>query len=132
MFFLSWSDLGECGLVALVSPLPPSSVCLMLSDWREGLGDGSVLLPVGLNINTGVKKKENATVEASEPGPSRSSSPTHGLRPSSSVLPHQGVVLLNLPADEVMAGEDGVLKGKRERGRKETTGGLYKGVLLVR
>lgn len=48
MFFLSCSGLGECGLVALVSPLPPSSVCLMLSDWREGLGDGSVLLPVGL------------------------------------------------------------------------------------
>lgn len=48
VFFLSCSSLGECGLVALVSPLPPSSVCLMLSDWRDGLGDGSVLLPVGL------------------------------------------------------------------------------------
>lgn len=49
MFFLSCSGLGECGLVALVSPLPPSSVCLMLSDWREVLGDGSILLPVGLS-----------------------------------------------------------------------------------
>jgi len=48
MFFLSCSGLGECGLVALVSPLPPSSVCLMLNDCREGLGDGSDLLPVGL------------------------------------------------------------------------------------
>lgn len=48
MFFLSCSGLGECGLVALLSPLPPSSVCLMLSDWRDVLGDGSVLLPAGL------------------------------------------------------------------------------------
>lgn len=48
MFFLSCSALGVSGLVALVSPLPPRSVCLMLSDWREGLGDGSILLPVGL------------------------------------------------------------------------------------
>lgn len=48
MFFLSCSGLGECGLTALVSPFPPSSVCLMLSDCRDGLGEGSVLLPVGL------------------------------------------------------------------------------------
>lgn len=48
MFFLSCSGLGECWLGALVSPFPPRSVCLMLSDWRDGFGDGSVLLLVGL------------------------------------------------------------------------------------
>ena len=42
------SCLGEWGLWPLASPLPPISVCLMLMDWREGLGDGSVLLLVGL------------------------------------------------------------------------------------
>lgn len=40
----------------MVSPLLPSSVCLMLSDWREDLGDGSVLLPVGLDD---ARKKSN-------------------------------------------------------------------------
>lgn len=49
MFFLSCSGLGECWLGDLLSPFPPpSSVCLMLSDWRDGRGDGSVLLLVGL------------------------------------------------------------------------------------
>lgn len=59
MFFLSCSGLGECGLVALVSPLPPSSVCL--SDWREGLGDASVLLPVGLG-----KTKDKASFKCAQ------------------------------------------------------------------
>lgn len=49
MFFLSCSALGECWLGERLSPLlPPSSVCLMLSDWRDGRGDTSVLLLVGL------------------------------------------------------------------------------------
>lgn len=39
-----------------------------------------------------------------------------------SLLPHQGVVLLDLPADEVMAREDRVLKkDRKEEGRKEET-----------
>lgn len=41
--------------------------------------------------------------------------------PSPLHLPHQGVVLLDLPADEVMAGEDRVLK--KERKRKEGNNG---------
>lgn len=49
MFFLSCSGLGECWLGERLSPLPPpSSVCLMLNDWRDGRGDASVLLLVGL------------------------------------------------------------------------------------
>lgn len=49
MFFLSCSGLGECWLGERLSPFPPpSSVCLMLSDWRDGRGDASVLLLVGL------------------------------------------------------------------------------------
>lgn len=47
--------------MALVSPFPPSSVCLMLSDWREGLGDGSVLLPVGLCERHGFQSYLTAT-----------------------------------------------------------------------
>lgn len=46
--------------MTLVSPLPPSSVCLMLSDWREDLGDGSVLLLVGLDDTSGKIKTKPA------------------------------------------------------------------------
>lgn len=42
LLLLSCSFLGEWGLWLLL--LPPSSVCLMLRDCREGFGDGSVLL----------------------------------------------------------------------------------------
>ncbi len=46
--------------------------------------------------------------------------PPFSLSPPSSPLPHQGVILLDLPADEVMAGEECVLK--KERKGKEGKG----------
>lgn len=77
----------------------------MLSDWREDLGDASVLLPVGLEERAEVKPDPNLEVHVSV-----------------LVSPHQGVVLSDLPADEVMAGEGRVLKKDEWKGRKEGTG----------
>lgn len=67
MFFLSCSGLGECWLGERLSPFPPpSSVCLMLSDWRDGRGDGSVLLPVGLKRQSGSIQSELKPSERNE------------------------------------------------------------------
>lgn len=54
--------------------------------------------------------------------PVRTPPPTFPHSPGSSHLPHQGVVLLDFAADEVMAGEGRVLKKERNRKRRKGKG----------